>query len=206
MRKVIASPVFLCFHNGQFRNEVINPLTIMGDSWKNLEIVFLVRGVDPYTDTQNIEYDLSRLFGYSFGQGPKVSGQFFMNIPIQPNSGSGTWWYDGKTPESHSVTYTTSKLYHQPFNFNTGTQFSSVTSNTIRYYSSLDKSTNTITASGVITATQTTPNRGEVKPNLSLTDVASVTLSGGSKTINSEIAMQRQHRYGYIPEADEIIF
>jgi hypothetical protein len=134
--------------NGQFRNEVINPLTIMGDSWKNLEIVFLVRGVDPYTDTQNIEYDLSRLFGYSFGQGPKVSGQFFMNIPIQPNSGSGTWWYDGKTPESHSVTYTTSKLYHQPFNFNTGAQFSSVTSNTIRYYSSLDKSTNTITANG----------------------------------------------------------
>ena len=134
--------------NGQFRNEVINPLTIMGDSWKNLEIVFLVRGVDPYTDTQNIEYDLSRLFGYSFGQGPKVSGQFFMNIPIQPNSGTGAWWYDGKTPESHSVAYATSKLYHQPFNFNTGTQFSSVTSNTIRYYSSLDKSTNTITANG----------------------------------------------------------
>jgi hypothetical protein len=47
--------------NGQFRNEVINPLTIMGDSWKNLEIVFLVRGVDPYTDTQNIEYDLRHI-------------------------------------------------------------------------------------------------------------------------------------------------
>jgi hypothetical protein len=61
-------------------------------------------------------------------------------------------------------------------------------------------------AGNLITATQTTPNRGEVKPNLSLTDVASVTLSGGSKTINLEIAMQRQHRYGYIPEADEIIF
>jgi hypothetical protein len=61
-------------------------------------------------------------------------------------------------------------------------------------------------AGNLITATQTTPNRGEVKPNLSLTDVASVTLSGGSKTINPEIAMQRQHRYGYIPEADEIIF
>ena len=134
--------------NGQFRNEVINPLTIMGDSWKNLEIVFLVRGIDPYTDTQNIEYDLSRLFGYSFGQGPKVSGQFYMNIPIQPNSGSGTWWYDNKTPESHNEAYATSKLYHQTFNFNTGTQFSSVTSNTIRYYSSLDKSTNTITANG----------------------------------------------------------
>jgi hypothetical protein len=134
--------------NGQFRNEIINPLTIMGDSWKNLEIVFLVRGVDPYTDTQNIEYDLSRIFGYNFGQGPVVSGQFYMNVPIQPNSGSGTWWYDSKTPESHSVSYATSKLYHQPFNFDTGTQFSSVTSNNIRYYSSLDKSTNTITANG----------------------------------------------------------
>ena len=89
--------------NGQFRNEVINPLTIIGDTWKNLEIVFLVRGVDPYTDTQNIEYDLSRIFGYNFGQGPVVSGQFYMNVPIQPNSGSGTWWYDSKTPESHTV-------------------------------------------------------------------------------------------------------
>ena len=63
-----------------------------------MEIVFLVRGVDPYTDTQNIEYDLSRIFGYNFGQGPVVSGQFYMNVPIQPNSCSGTWWYDSKTP------------------------------------------------------------------------------------------------------------
>jgi hypothetical protein len=61
-------------------------------------------------------------------------------------------------------------------------------------------------AGNLITATQTTSDHGEVKPNLPLNEVASVTLSGGSKTINSEIAMQRQHRYGYIPEADEIIF
>ena len=60
-------------------------------------------------------------------------------------------------------------------------------------------------AGHLITASQLTPDRGEVKPNL-LTDVASVSLDGGSKTINSEIAMQRQHRYGYIPEADEIVF
>ena len=127
--------------NGDPQTELINPLTVNGDGWKNMELIFLVRGVDPYSDKQTIEYDLSEIFGYSFGNGPKVSGSYYLNIPIQPNSGSGSWYNNNKTPESHNTSYNTSSLYHQPFNFQVdSTQFSSVTSSSIKYYSSLDKS------------------------------------------------------------------
>ena len=126
---------------GVIRTELINPLTVNGDGWKTQELIFLVRGVDPFSDKQNIEYDLSLLFGYGFGSGPKVKGDYYLNVPIQPNSGSGSWYNDNKTPEPHTISYNTSKLYHRPFNFQVdGTQFSSVTSTSIRYYSSLDRS------------------------------------------------------------------
>jgi hypothetical protein len=135
--------------NNNLRNELINPLTIVGDSWKTKELIFLVRGVDPYSDQQTIEYDLSKLFGYNFNAGPKVSGLYNLNIPIQPNSNVNTYITNTKSPESHITPYATSKLYHQPFNFQVnGTQFSSVTSTSIRFYSSLDKSQNTFTANG----------------------------------------------------------
>jgi hypothetical protein len=127
--------------NGDLRDELINPLTVNGEGWRSQEILILVRGVDPYSSKQNIEYDLSLLFGYSLNNGPKVSGQYNLNVPIQPNSGSGGWYNDNKTPEPHNLPYATSKLYYEPFNFQVdGTQFSSVTSSSIRYYSSLDKS------------------------------------------------------------------
>lgn len=126
--------------NGQIRTELINPLTVNGDGWKNLELIFLVRGVDPYSDQQTIEYDLSLLFGNTV----KVSGQYNLNVPIQQNSNVGTYITNFKSPESHITPYSTSKLYHQPFNFQVnGTQFSSVTSSSIGYYSSLDKSIGT---------------------------------------------------------------
>jgi hypothetical protein len=135
--------------NNNLKNELINPLTIVGDTWKTKELIFLVRGVDPYSDQQTIEYDLSKLFGYNFNAGPKVSGSYNLNIPIQPNSNVSAYITNTKSPESHITPYATSNLYHQPFNFQvSGTQFSSVTSTSIRYYSSLDKSQNSFTANG----------------------------------------------------------
>jgi hypothetical protein len=135
--------------NNNTRTELINPLTIIGDTWKNMELLFLVRGVDPYSDQQTIEYDLSKLFGYNFGSGPKVKGMYNLNVPIQPNSNVSTYITNQKSPESHITSYATSKLYHQPFNFQVnGTQFSSVTSSSINYYSSLDKSQNSYAANG----------------------------------------------------------
>ena len=121
--------------------ELINPLTLNGDGWKNMGIVFLVRGVDMYTEKQDISYDLSEIFGFTTPNTVKVNGQFRLNYPIQPNSGPGPYYNNPRSPESHNTVYATSSLYHQPINFQiTGTQFSAVTSTSIKYYSSLDKS------------------------------------------------------------------
>ena len=127
--------------NNNLRTELINPLTVIGETWKNLEIVFLVRGVDMYSDPQNITYDLSKLFGFNFGQGPVVTGQFNLNVPVQPNSNNPVYVSSLKSPESHDIPYSTSKLYHQPYNFQVdNSQFSAVTSTALSFYSSMDKS------------------------------------------------------------------
>jgi hypothetical protein len=138
-----------------------------------MELIFLVRGVDPYSDQQTIEYDLSKLFGYNFGLGPKVKGIYNLNVPIQQNTNVGTYITNFKSPESHITPYSTSKLYHQPFNFQVnGTQFSSVTSSSIGYYSSLDKSIgtsyvanggNTIGTFGICVTPTATPTKTVTK-------------------------------------------
>jgi hypothetical protein len=119
----------------------INPLTLI-NNWQNLEVVFLNRGVDVWTKKQQIKYDLSRLFGHlTFNNNVSISGGFYMNVPIQPNSGSGSWYNNPKTPEAHTELYSTSKLYHKPFDFKVNnTEFTAVTTNSIKYYSSLDRS------------------------------------------------------------------
>jgi hypothetical protein len=126
---------------GNSRNVTLNSLKSIGDNWENYVFYFVVRGVDPYTEKQNIKYDLSKLFGYALGSNSvSVEGSYYLNIPIQPNSGSGSWRTNGKTPESHQTPYSSSPLYHVPFNFSVSQQdFQSVTTNSISYYSSLDK-------------------------------------------------------------------
>jgi len=125
--------------NMEFQN--INPLTILND-YQNLEVLFLVRGVDVWTKKQNIKYDLSRIFGHSFfNNSVSISGEFYMNVPIQKNTGSisSNWWKNQNTPESHQVSYPISSLYHKPFDFKvTNVDYTSVTTNNISYYSSLD--------------------------------------------------------------------
>jgi len=130
--------------NGNNDDVTLNQLTSMGDSWKNLEVLFLVRGVDPFTEKQKIKYDLSKLFGYSLGSDTVfVEGNYFLNIPIQPNSGSGSWYTGNRTPEAHTNNINT-PLYHEPFNFNLDiTSFSPITTKVINYYSSLDRSVDT---------------------------------------------------------------
>ena len=130
----------------------LNQLKSTGpDAWPKYEILFLVRGVDPYTEKQNIKYDLSKLFGHpSFDSGPIIEGSYFLNVPIQPNSGvpGDAWYNDYKTPEYHTSNLNT-KIYYNPFNFNVDTSsFTAVTSPAIRYYSSLDRSQSTFSPLG----------------------------------------------------------
>jgi hypothetical protein len=120
-------------------DEILNSLTVIGDQWKQLGVVFLTRGVDVFTDTQNIKYDLSEIFGTAPNT-VVVSGQFNMNIPIKPNTDSTIYKWDNITPHTHETTYVQSGVFFEPYNFQVS-NFSAVTTNTLKYYSSLDKKT-----------------------------------------------------------------
>ncbi len=133
-------------------------------NFDNKEIAILVRGVDPYTEKQRIEYDISPLFGKPLGD-IKVTGNYYLNIPPQlntlpiapattalwqvPGVTPSTWAYDVHTPESHYVINNRNiRLFHPSFSspvsgLNTlplFQSFSAFTNNSLKYYSSLDKS------------------------------------------------------------------
>ena len=123
------------------------------NSNETLEILILTRGVDPYTQKQKIKYDLSSLFGHAVNSANvTVEGEYYLNIPIQPNTGlllsNSTWRNDEYSPESHNITNNTNiSLYHEPFGFNVDTTlFSAFTSNNPHYYNSTDKSQSTFTS------------------------------------------------------------
>ena len=121
--------------------EVVTPITLF-DGFETSEIIILNRGVDPYTEKQNIRYDLSRLFGFSLGSNTiSVEGDYYLNVPIQKNTGLGAWFNNYKTPESQNVTNNTNlSLFHQPFGFTVdSTLFTAFTNNNAYYYNSTDK-------------------------------------------------------------------
>jgi hypothetical protein len=124
----------------------VDPLGVIDTLSDNYKLVILNRGVDVWSDKQNIEYDLSKLFGYSsFNSSVSVVGQFYLNIPIQNN----TVGQSPYVPEEHDVSYSTSSLYHEPFNFTVDpSTYTAVQSPMIRYYSSLGKDSNFRAASG----------------------------------------------------------
>tara|TARA_R110001632_G_scaffold232817_1_gene374753 strand:- start:167 stop:4933 length:4767 start_codon:yes stop_codon:yes gene_type:complete len=116
-----------------------NPFDLMGSNLtNNFKLVIMVRGVDVWTDRQNIKYDLSRLSGLGYGN-EVVSGDFYMNVPIQKIT------IDKYSNSPHTVSYTdlNQKLYHEPYNFVVDPlTYSMVTSNKIKYYSSLGEGIN----------------------------------------------------------------
>lgn len=115
-----------------------NPIEYV-NNFQNLRIVFLVRGVDPNSSRMNVKYDLSRLFGYNFGNGPIVEGNFKLNHPIK-----GTY-----TPSNHNTNSNlTSNFYYDSFHFvpsqGNGTfNFKSFNTNLHTYYSNTDISNGT---------------------------------------------------------------
>jgi len=77
-------------------------------NFQNLKVVFGVRGVDVHTPRQKIRYDLSVLFNNSSFNGEVVvEGDYYMNIPIQPNNignipgQNNIWREDELTPTPH---------------------------------------------------------------------------------------------------------
>lgn len=122
--------------------DLSNPVSGASAS-KDQVIVILVRGVDPYS-TRNINtYDLSKIFGYDFGNGPIITGNYKLNIPIQFKLKNAKH-NDILTNISISPYSDSTGIYYDTFNYIPGTEYSSFTSNLISYYSSLDASVSSI--------------------------------------------------------------
>lgn len=148
------------------RTNVYSTSPLLG--FDDFEIIFLTKGTDPYTQKQRIEYDLSKIFGYDYGVGPIITGDYYLNIPIQDNSGVGPWHNSLLTPEWHDVANNTNtKLYHEPFGFNVDTSlFTAFTNNSPHYYNSTDKSrSNHVAYNGDITTLGLITNQGITSNN-----------------------------------------
>jgi hypothetical protein len=119
--------------------------------WSEQVIVFMVRGVDPYSDRIEIEYDLSRLFGYPLDNQGRPNGpvivrgsNYKMNIPIQGRYKSVKHYANstnGVDPNTNQF------LYYPSYRFRDSTtgsaRYTGFTSNLPAYYSSLDETTPT---------------------------------------------------------------
>jgi hypothetical protein len=104
-----------CCGGGNVLYDAGESLTQM-TNYNDFEIIILNRGVDVHTAKQNIKYDLSKIFGKSYGNVITPEGDYYLNIPIQPI---------GSRPISHNTTDnspppTSPKLYFPSYNFNIG--------------------------------------------------------------------------------------
>jgi hypothetical protein len=100
----------------------------------NLGMIFLVRGVDPNSGRKKIKYDLSRIFGNNGWGNQVITGDFYLNIPVQP--GLKNVRHDEFTD---NIQNNSGYLYYPSYTFTAGTQYSAYTTNLQQYYSSLDQ-------------------------------------------------------------------
>ena len=123
-----------------FKNQGIdietNSYTNYLENWAggNLGMIFLVRGVDPNSGRKKIKYDLSRIFGNNSWGNQVITGDFFLNIPVQP--GLMNVRHDDFTDNTQN---NSGYLYYPSYTFTAGTQYSAYTTNLQQYYSSLDR-------------------------------------------------------------------
>jgi len=104
---------------------------------KKIIIAFLVRGVDPHSARQNVEYDISKLFGKNFGS-IKVNGQYKLNVPVQP--GFKIPRHDEiTTTDDTSETANNRGIFFESFVYDTTNRFETFQSNIISDYSALDE-------------------------------------------------------------------
>lgn len=113
----------------------IQPIKLI-QNFSNLGIIIMTRGVDTTSPRVNINYDLSRLFGYQYGVNAdlKVEGSFRLNIPIQPNLILPR--HDQITDNASANNGST--LFYNSYNSDFSSSFLAYTTNMHTYYSSLD--------------------------------------------------------------------
>jgi hypothetical protein len=142
-----------------------NPLTSYTEYQQQI-VLFLVRGVDPYSTRVDIEYDLSKIFGYSNFGFIKFRGNYKLNIPI--NGGFKNVRHSLATNSDNDI-YSNMDLYYDTFNYQPSSflQFNSVLP---KYYSNLDNNNSLFTPScscfvSVSTGAETSSNGLRVNIN-----------------------------------------
>jgi hypothetical protein len=106
--------------------------------YENQVIVFLVRGVDPYSSRGEVSYDLSKLFGHNWGTTVITDNVYKLNIPIQGSYKSvkhNNFQTNLTIPDSNNH-----QLYYDSYHYEPGNQFSGFTTTLPKYYSALDES------------------------------------------------------------------
>jgi hypothetical protein len=114
-------------NNAQRDNSTVRPLQLI-ENYKNLGVIILMKGVDPYTTRQRTKIDISKPFGLLEGS-MIVESDYKLNIPIAPNlnllrhdsltnnnvslfnpsyvftpsTGNGTFKYSAYTTHNHSL-------------------------------------------------------------------------------------------------------
>jgi len=133
--RIINSQMTVYFDNVKDKNNhviptdssTVKPLELI-ENYKNLGVIILMKGVDPYTTRQKTKIDISKPFGLVDGS-MVVESDYKLNIPIAPNlnllrydsltdnnvslfnqsyvftpsTGSGTFKYSAYTTHNHSL-------------------------------------------------------------------------------------------------------
>ena len=149
--------------NFNTNNRLFSPISKYKKQEKQ-RVIFLVRGVDPNSSRVNVTYDLSRLFGYDFGNNQTIitgntKNGFKLNHPIKgglkctTHNLSNNTLVDGLTNEN---------LYYDSFHFKPTTSgvfsFSGFSTNLHTYYSRLDKQNLPFTPSNSVPTLGSTTN------------------------------------------------
>jgi hypothetical protein len=136
-------------------------------------VVFLVRGVDMYTDRQDTIYDLSPLYGKAFGAGPTVRGNYKMNIPIQKYN-SLNYTLTRHNLLANNGSNNNGFLFYGSYTFTVGSNYQSFITKNHLDYSCLDTS-NPKVGSGVV---------GSLS-DFNVVSGALATKNSGNKMVNS---------------------
>jgi hypothetical protein len=125
---------FFRVRDGQIYNtdDTYRPIYTMPDQ-KEFIVVFLMRGVDPYSARVPMDIDISKLMGQNYGTNI-VSGDYKMNIPIQP----GLVLPRHNQINSPNTQSQNGYIFYPPYCYNTSTEFSGFTTYNTSNYSSLD--------------------------------------------------------------------
>ena len=112
----------------------------LNTEWENHLVYFLVRGVDMTTPAQDIEYDLSGLYGKNSYGGVKVRGNYRMNIPVKKyaSTNSNDWRIHRHLQFNNNSETKLGFLFYPTYSNVQWTNYQSFNTKNHLYYSSLD--------------------------------------------------------------------